>query len=312
MTYGKRADTKTPSSPWPRVTRSICSRDRTPMAIPQTQAHERRSPASRRRRTSRRSPRPPPGAPARPKSKTGGRNNKNRKTARHRVAATSSATASSTSSARTASRVRRRGRSTTRTATAASCCCTATTAKRYILAPDKVAVGDVLPGSHGSEIPATPCPCATSRSAPPCHNVELKPGGGGKMARSAGSSVQLGWPGRLRHPAAAQHRDAPRAHRLPRHRRRGRQQRGRAGQDRQGRPQPLEGRPPPDPWCGHEPVDHPLGGGEEARPRWSPPGVAVGQTRGPHPRHEQGIPEADRPPPAHVEALGGSHPCHAA
>ena len=48
--------------------------------------------------------------------------------------------------------------------------------------------------------------------------------------------------GRLRHPAPAQHRDAPRADQLPGHRRRGRQRRGRAHQGRQGRPQPLEGR----------------------------------------------------------------------
>ena len=38
------------------------------------------------------------------------------------------------------------------------------------------------------------------------------------------------------------------------------------------------------------PVDHPLGGGEGKTLRRSPPGVAVGQARGPHPRQEQASP----------------------
>ena len=52
--------------------------------------------------------------------------------------------------------------------------------------------------------------------------------------------------GRLRQPAHAVDRDAPRPDRLPGHGRRGRQLRARADQDRQGRAQPLEGRSPPD------------------------------------------------------------------
>ena len=64
--------------------------------------------------------------------------------------------------------------------------------KRYILAPDKVAVGDVLQSGQGSEIrPGNALPMRYIPVGTTVHNVELKPGGGAKMARSAGASVQL-------------------------------------------------------------------------------------------------------------------------
>jgi large subunit ribosomal protein L2 len=64
--------------------------------------------------------------------------------------------------------------------------------KRYILAPARLNVGDTVQSGQGSEIKAGNAmqlryiPVGTT-----LHNVELKPGGGGKMARSAGMSVQL-------------------------------------------------------------------------------------------------------------------------
>jgi large subunit ribosomal protein L2 len=64
--------------------------------------------------------------------------------------------------------------------------------KRYILAPRNLAVGDKLQNGQGSDIrvgnalPMRYIPVGTT-----VHNVELKAGAGGKMARSAGSSVQL-------------------------------------------------------------------------------------------------------------------------
>jgi large subunit ribosomal protein L2 len=64
--------------------------------------------------------------------------------------------------------------------------------KAYILAPNGVGPGDTLQSGQGSEIrsgnalPLRYIPVGTT-----VHNVELKPGGGGKMARSAGTSVQL-------------------------------------------------------------------------------------------------------------------------
>jgi large subunit ribosomal protein L2 len=64
--------------------------------------------------------------------------------------------------------------------------------KRYILAPENVKVGDILQSGQGSEIKAgNALPMRYIPVGTVVHNVELKPGGGGKMARSAGSSVQL-------------------------------------------------------------------------------------------------------------------------
>src|SRR6185436_14735531 len=64
--------------------------------------------------------------------------------------------------------------------------------KRYILAPKDVKVGDLLENGPRAEIrvgnalPLRNIPVGTT-----VHNVEFRPGAGGKLARSAGSSVQL-------------------------------------------------------------------------------------------------------------------------
>ena len=64
--------------------------------------------------------------------------------------------------------------------------------KRYILAPEGVGVGDVLQSGQGSDIrPGNALPLRYIPVGTVVHNVELRPGGGGKMARSAGVSVQL-------------------------------------------------------------------------------------------------------------------------
>src|SRR5256884_4879814 len=64
--------------------------------------------------------------------------------------------------------------------------------KRYILAPARVQVGDRLQSGQGSEIrPGNALPLRYIPVGTTIHNVELRPGAGGKMARSAGSSVQL-------------------------------------------------------------------------------------------------------------------------
>jgi large subunit ribosomal protein L2 len=64
--------------------------------------------------------------------------------------------------------------------------------KRYILMPNRVKVGDTLQSGPGAEIRAgNALPLRNIPVGTVVHNVELKPGGGGKMARSAGSSVQL-------------------------------------------------------------------------------------------------------------------------
>ena len=64
--------------------------------------------------------------------------------------------------------------------------------KRYILLPNRVKVGDVLQSGPGADIrPGNALPLRNIPVGTVVHNVELKPGAGGKMARSAGSSVQL-------------------------------------------------------------------------------------------------------------------------
>jgi len=64
--------------------------------------------------------------------------------------------------------------------------------KRYILAPRNVKVGDVLQSGQGSEIrPGNALPLRYVPVGTTVHNVELKPGGGAKLARGAGMSIQL-------------------------------------------------------------------------------------------------------------------------
>ena len=64
--------------------------------------------------------------------------------------------------------------------------------KRYVLAPEGVEVGDVLQNGPGSEIrPGNALPLRYIPVGTTVHAVELKPGGGARMARSAGASAQL-------------------------------------------------------------------------------------------------------------------------
>jgi len=64
--------------------------------------------------------------------------------------------------------------------------------KRYILAPKGVSVGDQLRSGSGSDIrPGNAMPMRYIPVGTVVHAVELKIGGGARMARSAGTSVQL-------------------------------------------------------------------------------------------------------------------------
>jgi large subunit ribosomal protein L2 len=64
--------------------------------------------------------------------------------------------------------------------------------KRYILAPDKLRVGDLLESGEGADIkPGNALPLRNIPIGTIVHGVELRPGGGAKIARSAGTSVQL-------------------------------------------------------------------------------------------------------------------------
>jgi large subunit ribosomal protein L2 len=64
--------------------------------------------------------------------------------------------------------------------------------KRYILAPLGLKQGDaVMSGPEADIKPGNALPISAIPVGTVLHNVELKKGGGGKIARSAGSSVQL-------------------------------------------------------------------------------------------------------------------------
>ncbi|MDP9453116.1 MAG: 50S ribosomal protein L2 [Actinomycetota bacterium] len=64
--------------------------------------------------------------------------------------------------------------------------------KRYILAPARVGVGDIVQSGQGCDIrPGNALPMRFIPVGTTIHNVELKPGAGARMARSAGASVQL-------------------------------------------------------------------------------------------------------------------------
>ncbi len=65
-------------------------------------------------------------------------------------------------------------------------------AKSYILAPARIRVGATIESGPGADIkPGNALPLENIPTGTMVHNVELKPGQGGKMARSAGSSIQL-------------------------------------------------------------------------------------------------------------------------
>ncbi len=64
--------------------------------------------------------------------------------------------------------------------------------KRYILAPNRLRVGMTVASGPGAEISAgNALPLRNMPVGTVVHNVELQPGRGGQLARSAGASVQL-------------------------------------------------------------------------------------------------------------------------
>ena len=64
--------------------------------------------------------------------------------------------------------------------------------KRYILAPNKLSQGDIIESGPSADIkPGNNLPLRNIPVGTVVHAIELRPGGGAKMARSAGASVRL-------------------------------------------------------------------------------------------------------------------------
>ena len=161
--------------------------------------------------------------------------------------------------------------------------------KRYILAPQGLAVGDRLASGSGADIrPGNALPLASIPVGTIVHAVELNPGSGAKMARSAGVGVQLlakeGGKATLRMPSGEIRMVDARCratvgevgnaeHELV--------SLGKAGRNRWLNKRPsVRG-------VAMNPVDHPLGGGEGkssgGRVPTSPWGKKEGRTRKPKP-----------------------------
>jgi large subunit ribosomal protein L2 len=157
--------------------------------------------------------------------------------------------------------------------------------KRYILAPQGLQVGDRLMSGEGAEIrPGNALPLRNIPVGTVVHAVELKPGAGAKMARSAGTSVQLmakeGRFATLRLPSGETRRVEASCRAVvgqvgnPEHEL---VSLGKAGRTRWLRKRPsVRG-------VAMNPVDHPLGGGEGkssgGRHPTSPWGKKEGRTR---------------------------------
>jgi large subunit ribosomal protein L2 len=161
--------------------------------------------------------------------------------------------------------------------------------KRYILAPQGLAVGNRLQSGAGADVrPGNALPLASIPVGTLVHAVELKPGSGAKMARSAGTGVQLlakeGGFATLRMPSGeirlvdARCRATVGEVGNPEHEL---VSWGKAGRNR------WRGKRPSVRGVAMNPVDHPLGGGEGkssgGRHPTSPWGKKEGRTRKPKP-----------------------------
>jgi large subunit ribosomal protein L2 len=157
--------------------------------------------------------------------------------------------------------------------------------KSYILAPKGLNVGDHVQSGQGADIkPGNALPMRFIPVGTTLHNVELRPGQGGKIGRSAGIAVQLvakdGDFATLRMPSTEMRRVlidcratvgevGNSEHELVKI--------GKAGRNR------WKGVKPQTRGVAMNPVDHPLGGGEGktsgGRPAVSPWGKPEGRTR---------------------------------
>ena len=154
---------------------------------------------------------------------------------------------------------------------------------------------------HGADIkPGNALPMRYIPVGTIVHNVELRPGQGGKIGRSAGIAVQLvakdGDFATLRMPSTEMRRvpiDCRATVGEVGNAEHEQMKIGKAGRNR------WKGVRPQTRGVAMNPVDHPLGGGEGRSSGGRPAVSPVGQARGPHPRQEQAIAVAHRPPAPH-------------
>ena len=113
----------------------------------------------------------------------------------------------------------------------------------YIIAPQRLRAGDsVVSGQRVDIKPGNAMPMAAIPVGTIIHNIEMKPGAGGKIARAAGHLCAAGRQGcRLGADQADVGRTAPRARRMHGLDRRGVESRQHEPEDRQGRPHALAG-----------------------------------------------------------------------
>ena len=136
--------------------------------------------------------------------------------------------------------------------------------KRYILAPNGLSVGDMLESGPGAEIrPGNSLPLANVPLGTQLHAIELKPGKGAQMVRSAGTSAQLmareGKMATLRLPSGEMrmvHIDCAATIGQVGNWEHENQRVGKAGRSR------WKGKRPNVRGVAMNPVDHPMGGGE--------------------------------------------------
>src|ERR1700750_1357943 len=157
--------------------------------------------------------------------------------------------------------------------------------KRYIICPTGLSQGDRVESGPGADIkPGNSLPLRFIPTGTVVHAIELRPGGGAKIARSAGAGVQLlakeGGFAQLRMPSGEIRRvDATCRATVGEvgNAEQGNIKLGKAGRHR------WKGKRPTVRGVAMNPVDHPLGGGEGkssgGRPPVSPWGQPEGRTR---------------------------------
>ena len=118
--------------------------------------------------------------------------------------------------------------------------------RRYILAPKRAQAGDpIMSGVDAPIKPGSALPLKNIPIGSLVHCIELKPGKGAQMARSAGASVQVVAREGEYVTVRLRSGEMRKVHvELPRHDRRGRQRRAQPAQDRQGRRATLARHPP--------------------------------------------------------------------